>query len=129
MKATVGSLIEKRKCVSSFCGTTNGAVDTHFSGLPSKPGRVFGTAAWISGRGPKSTGGRPPRRPPPAGGVADGVAAAGAVAVGVVGEAEGAAPGAADWPKDWPGKALKVVSASASSARALVWVDMAADLR
>ena len=37
-------------------------VDFHFSGLPSRPGNVFGTGAWISGTGPRSGAGRGPLR-------------------------------------------------------------------
>src|SRR5688500_15895653 len=105
MKATVGSFTENRKCVSSCCGTTSGPVDTHFSGLPSSPGKVFGTGAWISGNGPKSTGGGGGGRFANGGGAVG--APAGAGTAGVV------------WADRPPGNAARPLSRSAASARIL----------
>src|SRR6187401_2926351 len=112
MKATVGSLTEKRKCVSSCCGTTSGAVDTHFSGLPSSPGKVFEIAAWISGSGPKSTGGGGAGRLPIAGGTTACGAGAGAVCAGRGLE-----------------RAARPVSASAASGRIFRKLGMVLELR
>src|SRR4051794_29239417 len=57
--------MEYRKCVASFCGATRMPVDFHLSGLPSSPGKVFGTGSCTSGTGPRLATGR--RRGPPAG--------------------------------------------------------------